>query len=157
MNRRMAVNGSPQTQAPKQNRWVCAAQTADKYSIAGALGTTNKTGFWANVFNGVAGNTVSGFVLAFSGNGNKWRLTTSVNNLTFQGTANAIDFATGPVPITELGLTETVGGDFLGATFGAPIALVCCILNILTNTWKRSIVRYAPSSRAQTGPFRVGA
>jgi hypothetical protein len=103
---------------------VCAANLADKYSIAGALGTTNKTGFWANVFNGVAGNTVSGFVLAVHpGQGNKWRAATSINNLAFGGTASAIDFATAPVPITELGLAETVGGDFLGATFGAPIVV----------------------------------
>lgn len=75
----MAAPG-PETQAP--SRAVCAAQLADKYSIAGALGTTNKTGFWANVFNGVAGNTISGFVLAFHpGLGNKYRAATSITNL----------------------------------------------------------------------------
>jgi RHS repeat-associated protein len=116
------TGGAPQTQG--QSRAVCAAKLADKYSIAGALGTANRTGFWANVFNGVAGNTVSGFVLAVHpGLGNKYRAATSINNLTFGGTASAVDFATAPLPVTELGLTETVGGDFLGATFGLPITL----------------------------------
>lgn len=62
----------PQTQAP--SRAVCAANLADKYSIAGAVGTIGKTGFAANVFNGFAGNTFSGRTLAFSGGGNKYRI-----------------------------------------------------------------------------------
>jgi len=112
---------SPQTQAP--SRAVCAAQTADKYSIAGALGTTNKSGFFANVFNGFAGNTFSGAVMMFNG-GNKWRATTSINNLTFQGTANAINAVTTPAPISELGLTSSVGSDLLGEGLGGTLSLI---------------------------------
>jgi len=100
-------------------RMVCAANTADQYSIAGALGTTEKTGFFANVFNGVAGNTFSGGVMLFN-HGNKWRFTTSANNLALGGTGAAVNALTDAVPITELGLTETVGGEFLGASFGLP-------------------------------------
>jgi RHS repeat-associated protein len=116
----------PQSQGPKQNRWVCAAQTADKYSVAGALGTTNKTGFWANVFNGFAGNAFSGLTLAFSGNGNKYRFATSVVNapppVGFAATANTINAVTTPAPISELGLTETVGSEILGEGLGYTVA-----------------------------------
>ena len=38
-----------------------------------------------------------------------------------------------------------------------PNVLVFCIVNVFTNTRNRCIVRYAPSSRSQTGPFGVGA
>lgn len=107
-----------------QSRWVCAAQTADKYSIAGALGTTNKSGFFANVFNGVAGNFFSGVVLAtHPGLGNKWRAAASINNLTFGGTTAAVNAVTDAAPITELGLSGTVGGEFLGASFGLPVTI----------------------------------
>jgi hypothetical protein len=102
-------NSGPQAPAP--SRAVCAANLADKYSIAGAAGTIGKQGFFANVFNGVAGNTFSGLTLAFSGGGNKYRLGTSINNATFGGTGAAINAVTTPAPITELGLTETVGGE----------------------------------------------
>lgn len=105
-------------QAPTPSRAVCAANLADKYSIAGAVGTTGKQGFFANVFNGVAGNTFSGLTLAFSGGGNKYRLGTSINNATFGGAGAAINAVTTPAPITELGLTETVGGEFLGKGLG---------------------------------------
>ncbi|HKU20843.1 MAG TPA: hypothetical protein VJQ50_07495, partial [Terriglobales bacterium] len=110
-------NQQTQPQTPTPSRAVCAANLADKYSIAGALGTTNKTGFFPSVFNGVAGNTVSGVVMMFNG-GNKWRAVTSINNVTFQGTTTAINAVTTPAPITELGLTETVGGEFLGKGLG---------------------------------------
>jgi hypothetical protein len=92
-------------QTPTPSRAVCAANLADKYSIAGAVGTIGKQGFFANVFNGFAGNTFSGVTLAFSGGGNKYRLGTSINNATFGGTASAINAVTTPAPITEL--TET--------------------------------------------------
>ena len=108
----------PTPQSPAPSRAVCAANLADKYSIAGAVGTIGKQGFFANVFNGFAGNTFSGVTLAFSGGGNKYRLGTSINNATFGGTASAINAVTTPAPITELGLTETVGGEFLGKGLG---------------------------------------
>jgi hypothetical protein len=103
---------------------VCAANLADKYSIAGALGTTNKTGFWANVFNGVAGNTVSGFVLAVHpGQGNKWRAATSINNLTLQGTGKAINAVTTPLSVLDLGIgaesAETAAASFVGEGLGS--------------------------------------
>lgn len=121
----MAAPG-PETQAP--SRAVCAAQLADKYSIAGALGTTNKTGFWANVFNGVAGNTISGFVLAVHpGLGNKWRAATSINNFTLQGTSKAINFVTSPAQILDLGLgaesAEEAGASFAGEALGGVISV----------------------------------
>jgi RHS repeat-associated protein len=114
----------PQTQTP--SRAVCAANLADKYSIAGAVGTIGKQGFFANVFNGFAGNTFSGLTLAFSGGGNKYRLGTAIENapppVGFAVTANAINAVTTPAPITELGLTETVGSELLGEGLGYTIA-----------------------------------
>lgn len=105
---------------------MCAAQTADKYSLAGAVGTIGKQGFFANVFNGVAGNSVSGAVLLFSGNGNKYRFGTSLVNapppVGFAATANAINAVTTPAATTELNLTgvgefANFAGDGLGGLF----------------------------------------
>ena len=111
---------SPQT----SSRTVCAANLADKYSIAGALGTTKKKGLFANAFNGMAGNFFSGAVFALHpGLGNKWRAATSINNLTFGGTTAAVNAATDAAPITELGLSEAVGGEFFGASFGLPVTI----------------------------------
>lgn len=126
MTKRKAL---PQAQGPKQNRLVCAAKLADQYSIAGALGTTNKTGFWANVFNGVAGDTFSGLTLAFSGNGNKYRFATSVVNapppVGFAAAANAINTATTPAPILDLGLGAESAGEaalsFTGEALGSMV------------------------------------
>jgi RHS repeat-associated protein len=116
--------GQPQSQGspPQQpNRWVCAAQTADKYSLAGALGTTNKTGFFANVFNGIAGNSVSGIVMTFN-HGNKWNTVGGVADTTLGITPATVNALTTPAATTELNLTgvgefANFAGDGLGGIF----------------------------------------
>ncbi len=114
-----------QVKVAAESRAVCAARLADKYSIAGVAGTIGKSGLLANVFNGFAGNAVSGLVLAVSGRGSPLRSATSLTNLRFQGTAAAINAVTKPEPIIQLGLSgEQVGGELLGEGLGGIISAV---------------------------------
>jgi RHS repeat-associated protein len=107
-------SGGGPTAPQKPSRAVCAANLADKYSIAGAAGTIGKTGFFANVFNGVAGNTISGLTLAVSGGGNKYRLGTSIVNapspVGFGVTAGAASST-----------AEFVGGELVGKVAGGVV------------------------------------
>ena len=104
--------GGPKPQKP--SRAVCAANLADKYSIAGAVGTTGKTGFFANVFNGVAGNTFSSLTLVFNHQGNKYRLGTSIINapspVGFGVTAGAASST-----------AEFIGGEVVGKVAGGVV------------------------------------
>jgi RHS repeat-associated protein len=111
-----------QAQAPQPDRLVCAAQLADKYSLAGLVGTIGKTGVLANVFNGIAGNSVSGLVMMFN-HGNKYRTVTAISNapapVGFAWSMGAINAATAPARTTELNLTgveefANFAGDGLG-------------------------------------------
>jgi hypothetical protein len=117
----MLLPQSQGSQPQQPNRWVCAAQTADKYSLAGALGTTNKTGFFANVFNGIAGNSVSGIVMTFN-HGNKWNTVGGIADTTLGITPGTVNVLTTPAATTELNLTgvgefANFAGDGLGGIF----------------------------------------
>lgn len=106
---------------------MCAANFADDHSLAGLAGTIGQSGVLANIVNGVAGNSISGVVKIFAGGGNRWRLTTALANapspVGFALTATAVNAATAPTPITQLGLSASVGGELAGVGLGGAFAV----------------------------------
>ncbi|MGA7090672.1 MAG: RHS repeat-associated core domain-containing protein, partial [Candidatus Acidiferrales bacterium] len=93
----------PQSQAPKQPLLVCAAETANKWSIANAIGTNGKTGFWNSAANGLFGNTIS-TVVSFAYGGSSTEFGTTAYDFGTKATEGSIDAVTGAAPVTDLGL-----------------------------------------------------
>lgn len=93
----------PQSQGQKQPLLVCAAETANKLSLAQAFGTNGKPGFWNSVSNGFFGNTFS-TVTEFAYGGSTTEFATTAYDYGTKATEGAINAATGTAPITDLGL-----------------------------------------------------
>jgi hypothetical protein len=93
----------PQAQAPKQRLLVCAANTANQWSIANAIGTNGKTGFWNSAANGLFGNTIS-TVVSYAYGGSNVEAGTTAYDLGTHATEGSINAVTGAAPITDLGL-----------------------------------------------------
>ncbi len=93
----------PQALAPKQPLLVCAAETANKWSIANAIGTNGKTGFWNSAANGLFGNTIS-TVVSYAYGGSNVEAGTTAYDVGTHATAGTINAVTGAAPVTDLGL-----------------------------------------------------
>jgi RHS repeat-associated protein len=93
----------PQAPLQKQPLLVCAANTANQWSIANAIGTNGKTGFWNSAANGLFGNTIS-TVVSYAYGGSNVEAGTTAYDLGTHATEGSINAVTGAAPITDLGL-----------------------------------------------------
>lgn len=98
-----AATGSPQPPTSKQPLLVCAAKTANNYSLAQLAGTNGKSGFFNSLANGVLGNTFS-TVAEFAYGGSSTEFGTTAYDWGTKATASSINAVTGAAPITDLGL-----------------------------------------------------
>jgi RHS repeat-associated protein len=106
--------GRSQTEAPKQPLLVCAAKTANKLSLAQALGTNGKPGFINSVANGVFGNVFANLTLFVSGGGSTVTASTSLYNMGTGAATQSLNAVTGAEPIADLGLGAQSAGEVAG-------------------------------------------
>lgn len=119
-----ALPQTPGRQAPKQPLLVCAAETANKLSLAQLAGTNGKSGFFNNLANGVLGNTFS-TLASYAYGGSNVEFGATAYDFGTKATEGSINAVTGAAPITDLGLgaksaaqisegfaTEGLGGIF---------------------------------------------
>ena len=99
----------PQTPTSKQPLLVCAAQTANKLSLAQAFGTNGKKGFFNNVANGVLGNTFS-TIAEYAYGGSNVEFGTTAYDLGTKATESSINAVTRATPIADLGLGAESAG-----------------------------------------------
>jgi RHS repeat-associated protein len=119
---------APPPQSPGQNQplLVCAAETANQYSLAQLAGTNGKSGFFNSVANGVLGNTFS-TVVSFAYGGSSTEFGTTAYDFGTKATESSLNAVTGAAPITDLGLgaesagqiAEGVATEGLGGIFSA--------------------------------------
>lgn len=95
----------PLSQTPGQKKplLVCAAETANNYSLAQLAGTNGKSGFFNSLANGVLGNTFS-TVASYLYSGSNVELGTTAYDYGTKATASSINAVTGAAPVTDLGL-----------------------------------------------------
>ncbi len=86
----------------------CAANLANQYSLANALGTNGKSGFFNGIANGVLGNSVS-TVVSYAYGGSTTEFATTAYDVGTKAAASSINEATAATPITALGLGAEVG------------------------------------------------
>lgn len=82
---------------------LCAAETADKLSLANAMGTSGKTGFWNGLANGFFGNTVS-TVVEYAYGGSNAELGATAYDQATGASESAVNSVTGSASMTDLGL-----------------------------------------------------
>ncbi|MHB8527025.1 MAG: RHS repeat domain-containing protein [Candidatus Acidiferrales bacterium] len=118
-------SGGSHARAPKQPLLVCAAETANKYSLAQVVGTNGKSGFFNNLANGVLGNTFSTAAGYFYKGSSTTEALTTAYDFRIKATESSINGVTGAAPITDLGLgaesaaqiSEGIATEGLGGVF----------------------------------------
>lgn len=103
---------------------LCAAEAADKLSLANAIGASGKQGFWNGLANGFFGNTIS-TVVEYAYGGSSTELVATAYDYGTGASEGAVNAMTGSAPMTDLGLggssqategaaTEGLGGVVAG-------------------------------------------
>ena len=117
--------------APNSGRQVplvlCAAQAADKLSLANAMGTSGKPGFWNGVANGFFGNTIS-TVVEYAYGGSNAELGAAAYDYGTQASESTVNAATGSAGLTDLGLAaesaSQVAAESAEEGLGGPVAIL---------------------------------
>jgi hypothetical protein len=91
------------SQARTQPLLVCAAETANNYSLAQLAGTNGKSGFFNSLANGVLGNTFS-TVASYAYGGSNVEFGTTGYDFAAKATESSINAVTMAAPVTDLGL-----------------------------------------------------
>jgi uncharacterized protein with beta-barrel porin domain len=101
---------------------MCAAELANRYSLAQLAGTNGKSGFFNSMVNGVLGNTVS-TIVSYAHGGDSAEFAATAYDMGTHAVEGSINSVTAPTAITELGLTGGVGGEFAGKGLGGIMTL----------------------------------